>query len=337
MKLRFSSVIRLSAISFIALGLAACSSGSGVPLDAGVGGGGGGSGGGMGNSSGKTSDIPAAGESSKSSLEKVAPDLKDDVAKAKTEESKKVYDRIEKQLLNEEYPENEISNFTYKKNGVLIDNGTQLSRADIPSEGLHFDKERIEFSDTIIERTIRLYDLPYSQIAGYVNHSVKKDGNRVRDKEGKLNLTFSNIYGKESQEYPQRVVASYKGKAFNAAKDDAGELAYTVDFYDMVGSGNITKLDIEGGSNDRIQLDTAKIQSFNIGNKKVIGVNPSEGRAALDGNGDSQDKKGYYGFVFYGPNVDEIMGAVYDVKPDNLEKTNAIVGFGGKKESANSR
>ena len=132
-------------------------------------------------------------------------------------------------------------------------------------------------------------------------------------------MTFSNIYGKESQEYPQRVVASYKGKAFNAAKDDAGELAYTVDFYDMVGSGNITKLDIEGGSNDRIQLDTAKIQSFNIGNKKVIGVNPSEGRAALDGNGD------------------EIMGAVYDVKPDNLEKTNAIVGFGGKKESANSR
>lgn len=327
MKLRFSSVIRLSAISFIALGLAACSSGSGVPLDAGVGGGGGGSGGGMGNSSGKTSDIPAAGGSS---LNEVGNDgWRIEVSNAKTEGNKKVYTKIKEQLMNDGYSEDEIKDLTYKKNGQNIDKEKELSAADIPSEGLYFDEEVIKFGNTEIKRTTRLYDLPFSQIAGYVNDSVSQDGKLVSDKEPKLNLTFLNMHGMVAKNLLKQGTASYSGRAFDASNGREGVLSYSVNFDTSKGSGSITSL----GNDSEIKLKEATLGSFDVNNTRVFGVNPLEGKAAL-----GKDGEGYYGFVFYGGNDnDEIMGAVYDVKPDNLEKTNAIVGFGGKKESANSR
>lgn len=336
MKLRFSSVIRLSAISFIALGLAACSSGSGVPLDAGVGGGG--SGGGMGG--GTTTGKPEVSKPKviPSSVDEVPEEDRQKVREAKGENgTTTVLDIVKDQLRQDgSYSEDELSKLTYirqKSDGKEV-KGDEIFK--IPESGLNIDNtETLNFGNgTVIERKIRLYEQPYSTVSGYVNKKVIRDG-KEDDQASNLdvlNLTFSDITGlKTTQEQLEKlpnVKATYIGKAFDSSQDDEGDLTYTIDFENKTGEGHIKNLHLLGGSGSYVDLEKANITSFSKGTESVYGVNPEEGRAIwANKKATANPEHGYYGFVLYGPKANEIAGAIYADKPGKDIK--AVVGFGG--------
>ena len=107
----------------------------------------------------------------------------------------------------------------------------------------------------------------------------------------------------------------YEGVAFS--QDERGKLAYSVNFDDRTGSGSITGI-TEAGN---ITLDKGSItaRSFtNVDNTTITG----SGIASTA----SSEKlgSGTYQLGFFGPNAEEIAGAV--------ENNYGVVGFGGAKK-----
>lgn len=168
--------------------------------------------------------------------------------------------------------------------------------------------------------TTHLYQQPYSVVGGNQLHSVHvSGGNGVHavneSTEINADLEINTVKGYATQTLPTAGTYKYEGVAFS--QDERGKLAYSVNFDDRTGSGSITGI-TEAGN---ITLDKGSItaRSFtNVDNTTITG----SGIASTA----SSEKlgSGTYQLGFFGPNAEEIAGAV--------ENNYGVVGFGGAKK-----
>ena len=147
-----------------------------------------------------------------------------------------------------------------------------------------------------VEETITtgkaIYNQPYSIII-----ADTKSGSRNKSTVNELSNVQIKGLKTKLEAIPTEGTANYRGKAFDA--EDSGTLAYSVDFTNKTGSGNITGL-----GND-IELEQGSISG-----------------AGISSTATQSYKSGSYSLDFFGKNAEEIGGKVsFDGKD--------VVGFGG--------
>ncbi|OOH86381.1 hypothetical protein BMT54_10985 [Pasteurellaceae bacterium 15-036681] len=151
-------------------------------------------------------------------------------------------------------------------------------------------------SDGIISSNHYIYKQNYSHIYSRNNVAFSPS-----DEPWAGSFRIDRIDGQRTETLPATGNATYTGKAFNT--DITGDLNYTVNFTDKMGSGSIRGL-----------ADLAEIQL----QKGSILSNSIQADAAMqDGT------KGKYSLEFFGPNAEEIAGKAYMYKQfSSTVKTN---------------
>lgn len=164
---------------------------------------------------------------------------------------------------------------------------------------------------------LRMYQQPYSVVAGYVPQQLSVSPNVSGYSGEKLDQVMHEVWvkGEATQTLPQTGSATYKGEAFSV--DQHGTLTYTVNFDTQKGSGNITGIQAAG----KITLNEAgigKLSHTNSIDGSVVSGHGIAGTASSEHMG-----SGNYKLGFFGPDAKEIAGAVYN--------HNGVVGFGGQR------
>lgn len=164
---------------------------------------------------------------------------------------------------------------------------------------------------------VRMYQQPYSVVAGYVPQELS-----IRPSVGgysgeKLAPSMEDIWvkGSPTQTLPAAGSATYNGTAFSA--NQQGRLTYTVNFDTQKGSGLISGIAATG----QITLNEAAIGRLSHTNSidgSVISGHGIAGTAVSEKQGSGQ-----YQLGFFGSNAEEIAGAA--------SNRQGVVGFGGKR------
>lgn len=164
--------------------------------------------------------------------------------------------------------------------------------------------------------TLYLFKQDYSMIAGvHTTHQAFKDMHGgIVDSESVDELNFI-VKGEATKNLPMQGEFAYKGKAKLTDGDGDGDVNYTVNFAEKVGSGKITS--------DRgvIELSEAKIVSGvyknQIDNSTLVGH-------GIGGAATRNGVSGEYNLAFFGPNAEEIIG--------DVEVGNTVGIFGATKQ-----
>lgn len=163
---------------------------------------------------------------------------------------------------------------------------------------------------------LRAYQQEYSVVAGYARSRVtSSDPSELSA--GADDMEFG-VKGMPTQTLPKAGSYTYKGKAFSETDD--GTLTYDVDFDKKTGKGMIDGIDAAG----KITLHEGKIGSVSHTDHafdgKVLSGSGIEADASSEKMGNGKYKLG-----FFGPNAEEVAGAVFD------NRNKEAVGFGGKR------
>lgn len=169
-------------------------------------------------------------------------------------------------------------------------------------------------------QTIHLYQQNYSIIGGSQVHGGSISGGegiyRLNQSYGGIDADIDTLKGQATQALPSTGVYHYSGAAFT--QNEQGKLDYRVDFDKLTGSGSITGI----GQAGNITLNEGKIG-------KLSHTNPDQSFIAghgITGNAQSERQgSGTYKLGFFGPNAEEIAGAVE-------QNGQGLVGFGGTKQ-----
>ncbi|MBP8875726.1 factor H binding protein domain-containing protein [Uruburuella suis] len=167
-----------------------------------------------------------------------------------------------------------------------------------------------------LNSTAHLYQQPYSVVAGMMFNNGQLSGPGLNQRlSGGSYLIVDTVKGYSTKVLPTEGKYTYNGAAFT--DKGTGDLSYSVDFSSKTGSGRISGIREAG----IITLDEGKIgrMSHNNPDKTTINGLGIESTAHSTVMG-----RGAYQLGFFGPNAEEIAGAV-------MQNGEGLVGFGGKR------
>ncbi len=279
------SLQKISAVTIIALSLAACSSGSDS----------------NGNNQPNVNPSvtnPSNGNTSANATPRV--DFSVSYQGLKSNANEAVQD------LAKEFGVNDATLQSYTvKLGNQTSKGKELNLSGYPLKKLTLNQD---FQETAIARAegknytitqsgkAHIYRQNYSLIAGINPTKATLRGPDINKSEN-FNDSYILIKGQTTQTLPTAGKFDYSGIASDGASQ--GKLAYSVDFDSRKGSGKIT-----GIGND-VNLYEAAIQ--NISNTNEIDNTEIKGHGIR-----GSSNRGNYALGFFGPNAEEIVGTVND-------------------------
>ena len=280
------SLKSIGALTIIALGLSACSSGGGSSLSA------------------FELEAKASKQISLTSLKSAAnEDLNEELAAwgedGVTLDTYKI----------------QIGNKTYTNGGIQLSAlGNGLQRLDVTETGTA--KVDGETYTVTRKNKLYLYQQPYSVVGGLAYQGITVSGPGLNGSDMSAEaLDIDTVKGATTKVLPSEGKFTYNGVAFT--EEQQGKLAYNVDFAARTGSGSISGI-TEAGTITLKEGSIANITHNNPDNTRISGFGiEATAESALQGNGT-------YKLGFFGPNAEEIAGAV-------TQHGESVVGFGGKR------
>lgn len=165
-----------------------------------------------------------------------------------------------------------------------------------------------------VNSVANLYQQPYSVVAGLVVQNGRISGpgmNETASVDDTLDIDL--IKGYATKVLPIAGKATYTGVAFT--EDEQGTLSYNVDFSAQTGSGSISGIS-QAGTITLSEGTIGNISHTNSDNTTINGFGIEAGATSASLG------SGSYKLGFFGPNAEEVAGAV-------IRGSEAPLGFGG--------
>lgn len=310
MTIKISTSLKLGVIACISIGLTACGS----------------SGGGSGTKVNLELPKQESPINTEPSINQVDPSYKERVKSIKNVSDEPALENLRNNW-KREYTSEQLKNLKYFQNEKQIQEGESFPALSV---GFHSYRERHEIDDKNYgEATVRIYELPYSQILAWSNSISVKNGQKNERKE--MDLLFSDINGLATPPDTAKSLkgsATYTGQAFDSK--NTGKLTYSIDFGKQTGEGKITGFKDYGD----IKLEKSNLKGFTDPYNEPHLAEPTMAVDRATATFSKTGEKGSYSLGLFGPKAEEIVGVVYD--KDNLPKsindgTRGLIGFGGQR------